>query len=101
MSRYLLIAVATAAITGLLSWLLGRSKPAEQTATTGRITPTKWIAWATVFGGVVMAAGGIALIVMTVRDGAAGVGLGIGLALMGLAIGGFMLPSLGRWHDVT
>ena len=93
--QYGVVAALTAALTGGLSWLIGRARPSAFTSESGTIAPEKWSALLTVVLGAIMALGGG----VAVLAGAWPVGLIV--FLIGAAISGFMAPSLTNVHILT
>lgn len=91
--RPILIVGTTMLVIMVLSRLIGRGKPLHLTADQGTIRPERISAWFTVIGGTAMCIFGIALALNMGWIGGA-------LAAMGLAIAGFMAPSLTSVHAV-
>lgn len=95
---------ATLGIVALLAWIIGRGRPKAYDGQSGTIAPERISAAFTVIGGAVMALGGAALLWAAVQESALSPShlvTAIGLLLMGLAIGGFMSPSLTNIHSVS
>jgi hypothetical protein len=93
--RLIVVAVVTALVIGGLSALLRRSRPANFTRGAGAIRPDLWSAWLTVVGGVAMSAAG-AWAWLYGNGGAAAAGM----AVLGVAVAGFMAPSVTSIHAV-
>lgn len=93
--RLVLVSAVTAVVLGVLARTIRSGKPHELEGLSGTITPEKGSALFTVVGGGAMAVGALAAFVAGTVDG-----IGLVVALMGLAIGGFMAPSLTHMHDV-
>lgn len=99
MLRYVLIAILTAVILGGLSRLMRASRPKQLDGFSKSISPGKVSAAITVCGGILMSAGAIALAFME-SDSSISIHTGA-MFLLGLAIAGFMAPSLTTLHDVS
>lgn len=100
--KYVFIAIFTAFITGLISKYSKNQKPQRLDEGGGKIVPGKTSAWITVIGGILMLAFGLAAVfsAFVSEQGAEGLWVGALLSLMGLAIAGFMSPSLFSIHDI-
>lgn len=85
----------TAAIVGGLFWFLGKSKPSELGLDHGMVLPDKWSAMVTVAGGTIF----FAFAANAALFGNGGF-WAVVLALVSLAIAGFMLPALTSIHAV-
>ena len=90
-----LVVVLTIFVTALLPRVLRRRPPLRVSPTGGTIQPDRVSAWFTVIGGAVMACVGVSAMVFAHAGFA-----GMFLALLGLACGGFMAPSLTALHQV-
>ena len=96
--RPVLVGVLTAILLAGLSWLIRRAKPAALADEQGRIMPERWSAWFTVLAGLGIFGVGIWQLI----SGVGGSGwASAGVALMGIAIAGFMAPSLTTLHSVS
>jgi hypothetical protein len=94
--RLALVSAVTAVVLGMLARVIRSRKPlVELNGISGTITPEKISAVFTVVGGGAMAAGGLGAFVAGTVDGT-----GLVVAFIGLAIAGFMAPSLTHMHDV-
>jgi hypothetical protein len=94
-SPMVMIPLLTVIILGVLAQALRRSRPAMMGDEDGTISPDKVSAWFTVIVGALMTMAGWALAVF-----GHAAWLGLALSLMGLAIAGFMAPSLTSMHNV-
>jgi len=91
-----IIAILTAMIVGWMYAYSRNTKPASFDSTSGLIKPGKTSAWLCVtFFGTLFIAAVIALFVTDEKI------LYTSLAIMSLVFFGFMVPSLGDWHDVS
>jgi hypothetical protein len=95
LARLALVVVLTAFFIGGLAVLLRRSRPAALVGGAGTIRPDLWSAWLTVFGGLAMVLAA-AWAVLYGNGGWAAVGG----AVLGIAIAGFMSPSVTSIHAV-
>ena len=94
-TRLALVMALTAALLTLLANFIRSGRPAALDKVSGTITPEKISACVTVFVGAAMAiAGGFAVLTNHGDLGA------VAVAGMGVAIAGFMAPSLTHVHDV-
>jgi hypothetical protein len=93
--RLAFVAILTAAVLALIRRLLRQATPIALDAVSGSIRPEKITAAFTVVVGAGMAIGGT----VGVLSGSGG--WGAALALVGLAIAGFMAPSLTSLHTVN
>lgn len=92
--HYLVIGGITAALVTGLAWFISRLAPRQLDSDSGTIVPERWTAAFTVVGGLVfVAVGCLAVIAGEWKIGSVGVA-------MGLAIAGFMAPSLTDLHIV-
>lgn len=96
--RPVLIAALTALVIYGLSALLRMSKPISFSGTGGTIRPERWSAWITIVVGAAMAV--LALAILLSASNVARLALAIPLALLGIAIAGFMAPSVTSVHSV-
>ena len=95
---------ATAGILALLAWGIGRSRPKAYDAQSGTISPERISAAVTVTVGAAMAIGGATYLWSVLKAGRvapADWSGALGLLLLGLAVGGFMSPSLTNIHNVS
>ncbi len=95
---------ATMGIVALLSWIIGRGRPKAFDGQSGTISPDRISAAVTVIFGMAMVFGPIALVWADAQGGRltqAHLVIAIGLSLLGLAVGGFMSPSLTNIHNVA
>jgi hypothetical protein len=92
--RILVVGITMLVVMGL-SRLIGRGKPLHLTADQGTIRPERISAWFTVIMGTAICLFGLAS-VLALHTGWIGGALGV----MGLAIAGFMAPSLTSVHAV-
>jgi hypothetical protein len=90
-----LVSAVTAGVLGMVARVIRNGKPLELEGGSGTITPEKSSAVFTVVGGGAMAVGGLGAFLAGTVDGR-----GLVVACIGLAIGGFMSPSLTHMHDV-
>jgi hypothetical protein len=86
--RLALVSAVTAVVLGMLARVVRSGRPLELEDGSGTITPEKTSAVFTVVGGGAMAVGGLGAFVVGTGDG-----MGLLVACIGLAIGGFMAPS--------
>lgn len=93
--RLAVVSAATAVVLAVMARLMRSGAPLQLEGGLGTITPEKGSAVLTVVAGAAMSIGGLAAFLVGTADTAALV-----LACMGLAIGGFMSPSLTHVHDV-
>ncbi len=96
--RPVLIAVLTGLVLYGLSAMLRASKAASFSGDGCTIRPERWTAWITIIVGVATVALGLALLVNA--SNLAGIALALPLVLLGLAIAGFMTPSVTAVHAV-
>jgi hypothetical protein len=95
--RLALVSALTAVVLGVVAHVIRSGRPRQLNDGSGTITPEKSSAAFTVIGGGAMAVLGFgAFLAGTVDE----MGMGLVLGCMGLAIGGFMAPSLTHIHDV-
>lgn len=94
--QILVTTLGTAGVLAVLSRVLRTAKPDVAGEAAGAIAPEKGTAWFTVVVGGLMAVAGLYGAVFL----RAGWG-GIGLAVIGLCVAGFMAPSLTSVHKVT
>ena len=101
--KYVFIALCTALVTGIISYFTAKQKPDFLDESSGRLTPGKTSAWITIIGGLLMVALGLWMIfsILLFEQDKAGLSGAILLSLMGLAIAGFMSPSLFSIHDIV
>src|SRR5580704_10847862 len=93
--RLALVAALTALVLAGVARLIQRARPETHDGVGGTITPEKISAVVTVTIGIGMTVAGLWMF-LGGQNGLAP----LALALAGVAIAGFMAPSLGRLHDV-
>lgn len=96
--RPVVIAALTALVVYGISALLRAAKPASFSGDGGTIRPERWSAWITIIVGLCMVV--LAFWLLLTANDLSALGLAVPAALMGLAIAGFMAPSVTSIHSV-